>query len=85
MPSSEDSNKDLSVNIAQNPSEGGGGDIEVMEAITQQTGGSSGDGLGSSMPPPFDIASTGKPMIMNPESTSDFIDLISSKSNNAFV
>ena len=83
-PDMSDSNKDLSVNIAQNPSEGGG-DIEVMEAITQQTGGSSGDGLGSSMPPPFDVASTGKPMIMNPESTSDFIDLISSKSNNAFV
>jgi len=83
-PDMSDSNKDLSVNIAQNPSEGGG-DIEVMEAITQQSGESSGDGLGNSMPPPFDIASTGKPMIMNPESTSDFIDLISSKSNNAFV
>ena len=85
MPSSEDSNKDLSVNIAQNPSEGGGDNsVEILDTITQNMGGSSGDGTGSTIQPQFDLADTSSPAVMNPESPSEFIALLTDTSNNAF-
>ena len=85
MPSSEDSNKDLSVNIAQNPSEGGGDNsVEILDTITQNMGGSSGDGTGSTIQPQFDLADTSSPAVMNPESPSEFIALLTDTSNSAF-
>ena len=85
MPSSEDSNKDLSVNIAQNPSEGGGdNNVEILDTITQNMGGSSGDGTGSTIQPQFDLADTSSPAVMNPESPSEFIALLTDTSNSAF-
>ena len=85
MPSAEDSNKDLSVNIAQNPSEGGGDNsVEILDTITQNMGGSSGDGTGSTIQPQFDLADTSSPAVMNPESPSEFIALLTDTSNSAF-
>ena len=85
MPSSEDTNKDLSVTIAQNPSEGGGDNsVEILDTITQNMGGSSGDGTGSTIQPQFDLADTSSPAVMNPESPSEFIALLTDTSNSAF-
>ena len=84
-PDMSDSNKDLSVNIAQNPSEGGGDNsVEILDTITQNMGGSSGDGTGSTIQPQFDLADTSSPAVMNPESPSEFIALLTDTSNSAF-
>ena len=84
-PDKSDSNKDLSVNIAQNPSEGGGDNsVEILDTITQNMGGSSGDGTGSTIQPQFDLADTGSPAVMDPESPSEFIALLTDTSNNTF-
>jgi len=84
-PDKSDSNKDLSVNIAQNPSEGGGDNsVEILDTITQNMGGSSGDGTGSTIQPQFDLADTSSPAVMDPESPSEFIALLTDTSNNTF-
>lgn len=84
-PDMSDSNKDLSVNIAQNPSEGGSDNsVEILDTITQNMGGSSGDGTGSTIQPQFDLADTSSPAVMNPESPSEFIALLTDTSNSAF-
>ena len=84
-PDMSDSNKDLSVNIAQNPSEGGSdNNVEILDTITQNMGGSSGDGTGSTIQPQFDLADTSSPAVMNPESPSEFIALLTDTSNSAF-
>ena len=84
VPSLEDSNQNYSVDLAQNPLSSDGA-VEIMEAINIDSGGVTSDGTGSTIPSQFDVASTGSPVLIDPECPFDICDLKRDKSNKAFV
>ena len=84
VPSLEDSNQNYSVDLAQNPLSSDGA-VEIMEAINIDSGGVSSDGTGGTIPSQFDVASTGSPVLIDPECPFDICNLKRDKSNKAFV
>ena len=83
-PDVSDSNQNYSVDLAQNPLSSDSA-VEIMEAINIDSGGVTSDGTGSTIPSQFDVASTGSPVLIDPECPFDICNLKRDKSNKAFV